>query len=318
MPLSEHRSAPGQEPLKYWLMLYIKGMAMGAAEVVPGVSGGTIAFITGIYERLLYAIGAFTPALVNVYREKGWRGLWIRVDGVFLVVLVAGMATSVFTVARLISFALANYAIFVWAFFFGLIVASIYLVALEVKYWRLNPVLSMVIGAVAGFIMTQIVPLEPDAGPLFIFLGGTVAVCAWILPGLSGSFILLLLGLYGAVIDAINSLNLLLLGCLALGCVLGLVSFSHVLTWMFQRYRDETLGLLTGFMIGALSKVWPWQQTLSYQLGHAGEQIPLVQEAVMPYTYQEITGGDPQIAIVMAIGVVGLALVIAMERITRN
>jgi putative membrane protein len=318
MPLKEHTVAPGSEPLNYWLLLYVKGMAMGAAEVVPGVSGGTIAFITGIYERLLHAIGAFTPALVNVYREKGLRGLWIRVDAVFLLVLVAGMATSVLTFARLISFALANYAIFVWAFFFGLIVASIYLVALEVKYWRLNPVLTMITGAIAGFIMTQIVPLEADAGPVYIFLGGAVAVCAWILPGLSGSFILLLLGLYATVINAINSLNLVLLGSLALGCVLGLVCFSHVLSWMLRRYRDETLGLLIGFMIGALVKIWPWKQTLSYQMGHAGEQIPLVQQAVMPYTFQEITGGDPQIALVVAICVLGLAFVVALERATRD
>jgi len=299
-------------------MLYIKGMAMGAAEVVPGVSGGTIAFITGIYERLLYAIGAFTPALVNVYGEKGLRGLWIRVDAVFLVVLVAGMATSVFTVARFISFALANYAVFIWAFFFGLIVASIYLVTREVKYWRLNPVLTVIIGAVAGFIVTQIVPLEPNAGPVYIFLGGALAVCAWILPGLSGAFILLLLGLYGTVIDAINSLNMPVLGSLAIGCALGLVCFSHVLTWMFRRFRDETLGLLIGFMIGALAKVWPWKHTLSYQMGHDGEQIPLVQEAVMPYTFQELTGGDPQIVMAVAMGVLGLALVLTLERVTRD
>jgi putative membrane protein len=318
MPLTEHRSPPGQERLNYWLMLYVKGLAMGAAEVVPGVSGGTIAFITGIYERLLSAIGAFTPALVNVYRESGIRGLWKRTDAVFLLVLLAGMATSVFTIARLISFALANYAIFIWSFFFGLIIASIYLVALEVKDWRLNPVLTMILGTVAGYTVTQIVPLEPDAGPLYIFLGGAVAVCAWILPGLSGSFILLLLGLYATVIDAIKSLNFSLLGSLALGCILGLVCFSHVLTWMFRRYREETLGLLIGFMIGALAKVWPWKHTLSYQMGRTGEQIALVQEPVMPYTYQEITGGDPQIALAVAIGVLGLVFVIALEKVTRD
>jgi putative membrane protein len=179
-------------------------------------------------------------------------------------------------------------------------------------------VLTMIIGTVAGFTVTQIVPLEPNAGILYIFLGGAVAVCAWILPGLSGSFILLLLGLYATVLDAINTLNFPLLGALAMGCVLGLICFSRVLTWMFNRYRDETLGLLIGFMIGALAKVWPWKHTLSYQMGHAGEQIPLVQEAVMPYTFQEITGGDPQIALVVTIGVLGLALVIVLERVTRG
>jgi putative membrane protein len=299
-------------------MLYFKGMAMGAAEIVPGVSGGTIAFITGIYQRLLHAIGAFTPALVKVYREKGLRGLWVRTDAVFLLVLAAGMATSVFTLARLISFALSNYAIFVWGFFFGLIVASIYLVILEIKEWHLNPALTMVLGTVIGFIVTQFVPLEPDVGPFLLFLGGAVAVCAWILPGLSGSFILLLLGLYATVLEAINSLNLVLLGSLALGCILGLVCFSRVLTWMFQKYREETLGLLVGFMIGALAKVWPWKHTLSYQMGNAGQQIPLVQEVVTPHTFQEITGGDPQILLVVAIGVLGLALVIVLERITRD
>ncbi len=318
MPLKEHKPTPGQGAVRYWIVLYLKGLMMGAAEVVPGVSGGTIAFISGIYERLLQALGAFTPALIPVFREQGMRGIWMRVDGTFLLVLAAGMATSAFTIAGMISFALVHYAIPIWSFFFGLIIASIYLVVLEVKRWQLNPVLILIMGAITGFMLTRIVPLESDPGLLFIFLGGMVAVCAWILPGLSGSFILLLLGLYASVMDAMNALNLLVLGALAAGCVLGLVSFSHILSWLLKRYRDETLGFLTGLMIGGLAKVWPWQYTLSYQIGAGGEQIPTVQRIVSPAVYQELTGTDSQFAIAVAIAMIGFALVFALERFTRN
>jgi putative membrane protein len=318
MPLTEHKSSDGQDGYGYWVKLYLKGMLMGAAEVVPGVSGGTIAFITGIYERLLGAISSFSPRLLKLLQSKGISAAWSRLDGTFLVVLLVGMATSIFTVARVISHTLMTQPVIIWAFFFGLILASIYLVALEIKAWTIGVLATLLSGALIGAILTHVVPITAEPGYLFIFLGGAIAVCAWILPGLSGSFILLLLGLYAHVLNAINSLDLLFLGTLALGCIIGLVSFSHLLTWMFQHYRNETLGLLAGFMIGALAKVWPWKHTLSYQMGRNGEQIPLLEETVLPATYQEITGTDPQVAIAVGICLVGLVLVVVMERMTRD
>jgi putative membrane protein len=163
-----------------------------------------------------------------------------------------------------------------------------------------------------------VVPISIDPALLYVFMGGAIAVCAWILPGLSGSFILLLLGLYGPVLNAVNTLDLYLLGTLALGCLLGLVSFSHLLTWLFTHYRSETLGLLAGFMVGALAKVWPWKHVLSYQIGKDGVQIPVLEEIVSPATYQQITGSDPQTVIALGVCLAGLALVIALERMTRD
>lgn len=316
MPLTEQRPSKGQESLGDWGMLYLKGIAMGAAEVVPGVSGGTIAFITGIYERLLRAIGGFTPVLLLVMRKRGWRAAWQHVDGTFLMVLFSGMLTSIFTVARVISFALANYPVLIWSFFFGLIVASVYLVAHEVRRWTFSPLLALLLGSTCGFAMTQLVPLEAAPGLPYIFVCGAFAVCAWILPGISGSYILLLLGLYTTLLTAISALDVEFLATLALGCVLGLICFAHILSYLFKSFRDQTLALLTGFMIGSLAKVWPWKHTLSYQLGHNDEQIPLVQEAVTPFIYQELTGLEPQLLLALVATAAAILVVIGLEKLT--
>ena len=240
MPLTEHKSSDGQDGYGYWVKLYLKGMLMGAAEVVPGVSGGTIAFITGIYERLLGAISSFSPRLLKLLQSKGISAAWSRLDGTFLVVLLVGMATSIFTVARVISHTLMTQPVIIWAFFFGLILASIYLVALEIKAWTIGVLATLLSGALIGAILTHVVPITAEPGYLFIFLGGAIAVCAWILPGISGSFILLILGLYGVVIEAIRQLDLVTLGILGSGCALGLVSFAQLLSRLFKHHRDAT------------------------------------------------------------------------------
>jgi|TARA_Y100000310_G_scaffold333761_1_gene411967 putative membrane protein len=300
------------------LYLFLKGMAMGAAEVVPGVSGGTIAFITGIYERLLNAIRSLTPGGLLVLKNRGVAACWRHIDGSFLVVLFLGMAVSILTVAQAVSVLLHQYPVGLWAFFFGLIVASSLVIGAQIETWHAGPALFTLVGMMTGLIVSNAIPIELEATPLFIFAGGAIAVCAWILPGLSGSFILLILGLYTYVIEAIRNLDLVVLSILAVGCAAGLLSFSHFLSHMLKRFRDETLATLTGFMLGSLTKVWPWKHTLSYQLDGQGKRIPLVQEAVTPETYIQLTGADPQLALAAMLALAGFATVLMMQKLTKK
>ncbi|MDA9064300.1 DUF368 domain-containing protein [Pseudomonadales bacterium] len=289
------------------------GLLMGAAEVVPGVSGGTIAFISGIYERLLLALRQLTPALVLVLRREGLATLWRQIDGQFLLLLFAGMVVSIVVFASGISYLMQHQPIALWAFFCGLVIASTWVMSRQMTSFGLNLLLLVCIGAVTGIVITGVVPIALPPTPLFLFLGGALAVCAWILPGISGSFILLILGLYGIVIEAIKTLDLMVLGIVASGCAFGLVCFAQVLTRLFKHARDGTLAVLTGFMLGSLVKLWPWKETLAYQLGADGHNIPLVQEPVLPATYVLLTGTDPQIELALMAMVAGCIAVIMLD-----
>lgn len=297
---------------------FLKGMAMGAAEVVPGVSGGTIAFITGIYERLLNAIKSLIPGGLSILKSRGFAACWQHIDGNFLLALFLGMAASILSVAQAVSLLLHQYPVGLWAFFFGLIIASCLVIGGQIENWNARPVGFILVGGLIGVVIGNVIPVELEATPLAIFAGGVIAVCAWILPGLSGSFILLILGLYTTIIEAISNLDLMVLGILAIGCGVGLLSFSHFLAHMFKHYKDETLATLTGFMLGSLAKVWPWKHTMSYQLDGYGNQIPLIQEAVTPGTYVQLTGGDPQVAMAITLAVTGFATVLLLQRLTKN
>ena len=289
------------------------GLLMGAAEVVPGVSGGTIAFISGIYERLLLALRQLTPALVLVLRREGLATLWRQIDGQFLLLLFAGMVVSIVVFASGISYLMQHQPIALWAFFCGLVIASTWVMSRQMTSFGLNLLLLVCIGAVTGIVITGVMPIALPPTPLFLFLGGALAVCAWILPGISGSFILLILGLYGIVIEAIKTLDLMVLGIVASGCAFGLVCFAQVLTRLFKHARDGTLAVLTGFMLGSLVKLWPWKETLAYQLGADGHNIPLVQEPVLPATYVLLTGTDPQIELALMAMVAGCIAVIMLD-----
>ena len=295
------------------IKIAVIGLLMGAAEVVPGVSGGTIAFISGIYERLLLALRQLTPALVLVLRREGLATLWRQIDGQFLLLLFAGMVVSIVVFASGISYLLQHQPIALWAFFCGLVIASTWVMSRQMTSFGLNLLLLVFIGAVTGIVITGVVPIALPPTPLFLFLGGALAVCAWILPGISGSFILLILGLYGIVIEAIKTLDLMVLGIVASGCAFGLVCFAQVLTRLFKHARDGTLAVLTGFMLGSLVKLWPWKETLAYQLGADGHNIPLVQEPVLPATYVLLTGADPQIELAMMAMVTGFIAVIVLD-----
>ncbi|WP_131667899.1 DUF368 domain-containing protein [Psychrobacter pygoscelis] len=254
---------------KQLLGVYIKGMAMGAADIVPGVSGGTIALIAGIYERLINAIGSVGPELWQVWRRqggiKGLIAIWRYVDATFLLCLIAGIATSFVTLAGAIKYLLDNQPLLIWSFFFGLVVATVFILSTEVKRWSVSRLALFAAGMVAA-VLISIAPIIPVTPSLpYLFFSGAVAICAMILPGVSGSFILLLLGAYDTVLEAAHSLNLSILLTVLAGMVTGLLLFSRVLKWLLSHYYQGTLALLTGFIAGSLLKIWPWK---TESLGH--------------------------------------------------
>ncbi len=293
--------------------VFVRGMAMGAADIVPGVSGGTIAFITGIYFRLLEAINAVPGAVVRDLFRGRLKAFWHACDGTFLVCLLAGVLTSILTLASLISYLLVTYPILIWSFFFGLIVASVWHVGRQVRQYQAFLCLPLVAGIVLAWWITTLSAVQPAPSSLTFLLAGALAICAMILPGISGSFILVIIGMYAPVLEAIQSANITLLALFLVGCVLGLLSIARVITWAFHHFHDVVLAVLTGFMIGALNKVWPWKQTLSWRSNSAGEQVPLNEASVSPFTFADITGQDPQVAFALLVALAGFLLVLAVE-----
>lgn len=246
--------------IKDYIVLALKGVGMGAADVVPGVSGGTIAFITGIYEELLASIKSFDLQAVKLLFSFKFKELWKKINGNFLFFLLLGIGTSVLSLAKLITTLLQTHPIFIWAFFFGLVLASTYFVSKRIKKWDFIRYLSFVIGIGIAYYITIATPAQTSDSLLFIFLCGMIAICAMILPGISGSFILLLLGKYEYVMNALITVNLPVIIVFAVGAAVGIISFSHLLTYLLNRFHDTTIAVLAGFMLGSLNKVWPWKE----------------------------------------------------------
>tara|TARA_R110001592_G_scaffold120589_1_gene325169 strand:+ start:15850 stop:16767 length:918 start_codon:yes stop_codon:yes gene_type:complete len=297
--------------LKDYLLISAKGIAMGAADVVPGVSGGTIAFITGIYEELLSTISSVNLESLKVLKNEGLKGFWNHVNGNFLVALLLGIGISIASLAKLITYLLTHHDILLWSFFFGLIISSIYLVGKTIKKWDAKKIIALLIGTAIAFYITILPPMENPDALWFVFLSGAIAICAMILPGISGSFILLLLGSYELVLSAIRDVKLSVIAVFGVGCVVGLLSFSKLLNWMFKKYHDLTIALLTGFLVGSLNKIWPWKLTTNFRINSHGEEVPFLQENILPTNYN----GDPQILLAILMAIVGLALIVAMEKV---
>lgn len=299
-------------------ILFCKGLAMGAADVVPGVSGGTIAFISGIYERLLAAIAACTPAKLVWLFQGRWRETWQAIDGTFLLVLLAGILTSIASLARLISYLLVAWPELIWSFFFGLILVSIWLVGQQIGRWGAGTLAALIGGAVFVYLITVAAPLQWSATPLMLFLAGSIAICAMILPGISGSFILLLLGLYTTVLNGVKEFDLAMLGIFALGCVAGLLCFSRLLGWLLSHLRNVTLAFLTGLLIGSLNMVWPWKRALTWQENSQGEAVPLQQANLWPTQYESLVGEPSYWQAGLALMLFAVVLVLALERLGRR
>lgn len=298
--------------------LALRGMAMGIAEVIPGVSGGTIAFITGIYEKLINTIKAFSPSLIKTFKNDGVGGVWSAVNGNFLISLMVGMAVGIVVGVFGVTHLLENYPQHLWGFFFGLIVASAIYIGRQVPKWSIKEVIGLLIGIAVAYYITVASPAQGNTALWYVFFSGMIAISALILPGISGSFILLLMGMYTVVLPEVrNALStfetesLILVSVFAMGCLVGITTISRVLSWMFQNYNSLTLATLTGFMIGSLNKVWPWRNVLSERLNSKGKMVPFLEESVLPNNFD----GTAFILPVLVLMVVGFASVFVMERL---
>ncbi len=282
---------------------------MGAADVVPGVSGGTIAFISGIYEELITSINNIDLKLLKVWRKEGFKVFWTKLNGNFLLALFVGILFSIFSLAKFISWLLENQPILLWSFFFGLIVASIFFVGKAIEKWSALTIITLLLGtAVAFYISTLPVSENTDSLP-FLFLSGALAICAMILPGISGAFILVLLGSYKTVLDAVHERDFSIVMTVAIGAVFGLLSFARLLKWMFKNFKNPTLALLTGFILGSLNKIWPWKKVLETR--SFGEKTIVVQEqSVSPFAFD----GDPQLLYAVLLALLGFSLIFILEK----
>ena len=302
------------------LFIFLKGMAMGIAEVIPGVSGGTIAFITGIYERLLNCIKSFDLKLIATFKEEGVMGVWKAIDGFFLVRLLGGMATGVIVGVLGVTFLLEQYPEPLWAFFFGLILASAVYIGKQIDNWSAMVVLLLLVGTVVAYGITTLPMGQGSDSLLITFCAGAIAISALILPGISGSFILLLMGMYTIIIPTIKTAlktfemdAIIVLVVFGSGCLLGLMTFSRVLSWTFKNHKTKTLAILTGFMLGSLNKIWPWREPLEIITTASGKEKVVTERNLLPAAYEQIAGNEAHLVLCIVLFVVGAVLVLGMD-----
>lgn len=328
--------------LSQYLIITLKGLAMGAADAVPGVSGGTIAFISGIYEELVTTISSINLSLLKTVKNEGILAFWKQLNGNFLVALLLGIVISFLTFMRLAKFLIEYHPVLIWSFFFGLILASIYYVGRQISSWSFNTFAAIIIGSIIAYFITTLPSQNTNENTLFLFIAGAIAICAMILPGISGSFILVVLGAYKTLSDAIADFNISRLLIFLSGAIIGLLSFSRILKWLFTNYKNSTLALLTGFIIGSLNKVWPWKETITVFSKEKGAVIPFqdvsnlgtlsvfqridhnfdsfktgLEHSVSPFYYSEINDYlDPQIYLAIIFAIIGFISIFMLERIS--
>ena len=316
------------------ITLALKGAAMGVAEVIPGVSGGTIAFITGIYETLINSIKAIGPGLFTTFKKDGFGGVWEEVNGAFLVNLIVGMVAGIVVGVFGVTHILENYPVLLWAFFFGLIVASAIYIGKQVNNWGLVQIACLIAGIAIAYYITIAAPSEGNTALWFVFLSGAIAISALILPGISGSFILLLMGMYTIIIPTLKeilSLNFstegfIMMGVFGAGCLIGLMTFSRLLSWTFKNYHNATMAALTGFMIGSLNKIWPWRKAVK-GLDEEGNIVTITKGMEVDKILQEVNlspssfadqVGEPYLMFAILLMIVGFASVFLMEKMSKN
>jgi len=311
-----------------YIFVLLKGMAMGAADVVPGVSGGTIAFISGIYEELIESIDKINLDVLKIIKSDGFKTAWNYINGTFLVTLFLGIGLSILSLAKLIKWLLHHKPILLWSFFFGLVLASILYIAKQIKPWNVKRILAIIIFAIISYYITLAEPFASPDSPAYLLFCGFIAIIAMILPGVSGAFILLILGAYQTAIDTINNLREGLLTtnmelfktafinflCLAVGAIIGLKVFSKALNYMFKHQKNLTLAILTGFMIGSLNKIWPWKEILKTRINSEGETVTLLDQSILPHQYE----GDAQIGLALVFIVIGFISILILERLGKG
>jgi putative membrane protein len=288
---------------------------MGAADVVPGVSGGTVAFITGIYDELLHSIKAVDIEAIKLLFKFEIAAFWKKINGNFLAVLLAGIATSIISLVKLMNYLLKAHPIFIWSFFFGLILISAPLVLREIKKWNAATFISLLVGISVAYAITVLSPASSPETLWFVFFAGALGICAMILPGISGAFILLLIGKYQFITGALTDMNIPVILTFIAGCLVGIISFSRFLAWILDNYHSATVALLAGFMLGSLNKVWPWRLVLEYVTNSKGDQVPVFDKSILPWQYMATTGKDPQVFQAILMMALGVFIVVLMEKI---
>ncbi len=311
-----------------YLTISLKGIAMGAADVVPGVSGGTIAFISGIYEELIESIDKVNLGVFKVWKEFGFKVAWKSINGNFLLALFTGIAISILSLAKLIKWLLHNEPILLWSFFFGLVLASILYIAKQIKGWSSKVIIAIIITSVLSYFITLAEPFASPESPFYLLFCGFIAIIAMILPGVSGAFILLILGAYETAINTVNDLvegtttgnfdllkeALLKFLLLGIGAIIGLKVFSKVLNWMFKHHKNLTLAILTGFMIGSLNKIWPWKEVLKTRINSEGLEVTVLDKSILPSAYL----GDSQLLLALVFIIIGFATILILESLGKN
>lgn len=291
------------------LRLVVTGFFMGTADLIPGVSGGTVAFISGIYEELLVSIKKVSGEVIKLALQFKIREAIAAIPFRFLVPLFAGIFTAVLSLANLLGYLLDTYPSFVWSFFFGLVIASTWIVAKRVKTWPLPNILSFIIFLIVGYIVVGAVPVETPSNLPMYFLSGMIAICAMILPGISGSFILLIMGKYTQVLGAVREMNIAVLVSVMLGAIVGLAVFSRFLSWLFAKHHDISVAALSGFMLGSVRKLWPWQEVIATRINSHGDVVPLATQNIVPPQI------DAAVLGIIALMAIGIAIVLYIDRL---
>ena len=329
-----------QRNIKDFFIIALKGVAMGAADAVPGVSGGTIAFISGIYEELISSISNVNLSLFKTLKQDGLKAFWTQANGNFLLALLSGIIISFASFMRLAKYLIEQHPVLIWSFFFGLIVVSIYFVGKQVTTWSVGSIVALIIGAALAYYITSLPSLAANSNPYYLFFAGAIAICAMILPGISGSFILVILGAYKTLSDAMHDFDIKRIAIFAVGALIGLLSFSRLLKWLFKNYHNTTLALLTGFILGSLNKVWPWKKTVSVMDDNTGKVLDFAQvsdlgtlsvfqkntnnfesyktvleDSISPYLYSEINGINHQLTLSIVLMIAGFLTIFILEKI---
>lgn len=296
--------------IKDYLLITLRGIAMGAADVVPGVSGGTIAFISGIYQELIDSISKINLGALKILKEEGIKSAWQYVNGNFFLALFTGIGISILSLSKGIKYLLENQPIGMWSFFFGLMVASILFLWKDIKQWNFATISALISSVFVAYYITIIPPLAGNDSLFSLFLAGALAICAMILPGVSGAFILVLLGAYHTILGAIDSFDIKIISVVGLGAVAGILSFSKILKYLFEHYKNITMAGLTGFVIGSLNKVWPWKEVLESEIDAHGKKIILLEKSILPNNFH----GEPQVALAIFLALAGFFLIYGMEK----
>ena len=288
---------------------------MGAVDVIPGISGGTIAFITGIYEELVYSLAAIDAEALRLLTKFEFAAFWKRINGNFLATVFTGITTSLVLLSGIMLYLLSDYPVMTWSFLFGIVLISGPLILRRIKKWRADSIITLFIGAGIAYVLTILSPTQTPDNLFFIFLAGAVAICAMVLPGISVVFILLLLGKYQPIIMALTEFNVPVIFTFTIGCALGLIGISRLITRALTNYEHATLALLCGFMMGALNKIWPWRKVMEYATNSKGDQIAVFDKSILPWDFLSETGKDPQLFQAIFMMALGVLIVVLIEKI---